>query len=194
MRSTFAIAVALILAVLPVNAHVTIPTEFKQVVGESPLIVRGRVTDVRSVAVPDVGIESIATVAVESVLKGQSAGFVYVRYPGGVVGRSKIVMIGAPTFQPGQRAVFFLKPSGTDSSYRPFGLTLGIYRVQPDPQSGRPVIQPPLVGGRTSPLLGRTVRGDVRRRLMPVAEFESLVRSVVGSKPGTAVIRRRGGE
>jgi hypothetical protein len=153
------------------------------------LIVRGRVTDVRSVSVPGNGIESIATVAVESVLKGQASAFVYVRVPGGEAGRSRVVMVGAPTFRNGQRAVLFLRQSTTDSSYRPIGLTLGVYRVQPDPRTSRPVVAPPLVSGVTEGRFGPAVRGDTRRRLMPIQDFESLVRAVVASS-GQAVIRR----
>ena len=63
---------------------------------------------------------------------------------------------------------------------------MGVYRVQPDPQNGQPVVEPPLVGGKTAPLIGPSTRGDVRRRLMPVPEFESLVKFVMSSPPAQA--------
>lgn len=190
MRLIVATVIALVFAVLPVRANLVLPTEFREVVRDATLIVRGRVTDVRSVSVPGAGIESIATLAVESVLKGQASGFVYVRVPGGEVGRSRVVMVGAPTFRNGQRAVLFLRPTTTDSTYRPIGLTLGVYRVQPDPATGRPVVAPPLVSGVTEARSGPAVRGDPRRRLMPVQDFESLVRAVMASS-GQAVVRGR---
>jgi hypothetical protein len=186
MRSVVAVAFAL-LVVLPLQAHVTVPTEFREVVADASLIVRGRVTDVRSVALPGGGVDSVATVAVENTLKGLALdGFVYVRVPGGDLGRYKFVMVGAPTFKAGQRAVFFLKPGTTDSAYRPIGLTLGVFRVQAEPGTGRPVVEPPVVPGRTTGLLTSTVRGDVRRRWMPVQEFESLVRLIAGPQATSA--------
>ena len=192
MRSIVVAVIAVFCVVLPVRANTVIPTEFREVVRDASLIVRGRVTDVRSVSVPGTGIESVATLAVESVVKGQASGFVYVRVPGGEVGRSRVVMVGAPTFRTGQRAVFFLRPTGTDSSYRPVGLTLGVYRVQPEPRTGRPVVAPPLVSGVTESRSGPAVRGDTRRRLMPVNDFESLVKLVMASNTRQAVIRGGG--
>jgi len=113
---------------------------------------------------------------VESLLKGQASGFVYVRVPGGTIGAIKYTMVGSPTFKAGQRAVFFLKPGITDTTYRPVGLTMGLYRIQAEPLTNRQVVEPPLVGGRTTGTAGPAIRGDVRRKLMPVAEFESLVK------------------
>jgi len=190
MRS-FVVAVALASTVLTLQANVVIPAEFREVVRDSSVIVRGRVTDVRSVVVPDRGIESIATVAVETKLKGDAPTFVYVRVPGGEVGRSKVVMVGAPTLRVGDRAVFFLRAGGADSTMLPIGLSQGIYRVQAEPQTGRPVVAPPLVGGVTENRSGPAMRGDTRRKLMPVTEFEGLVRLVVAST--AAVPRVRGG-
>lgn len=189
MRSTVVTLIALVVAVLPASANLSIPAEFREVVKEATVIVRGRVTDVRSVVEPGIGIESIATVAVETALKGQARGFVYVRVPGGEVGQSRVVMVGAPTFKVGQRAVLFLRARGTDPALRPIGLSQGIYRVQPEPGTGRAVVTPPLVSGVTEGRSGPAVRGDRRRKLMPVQEFESLVRAVVASQ-GSAVARR----
>ena len=130
----------------------------------------------RGSTVPGQGVDSIATVFVENLLKGQASSFVYVRVPGGTIGSIRYTMVGAPTFKPGQRAIFFLKPGVTDTTYRPVGLTMGLYRIQAEPRTNRQVVQPPLVGGRTTAAAGPAIRGDVRRKLMPVAEFESLVR------------------
>jgi hypothetical protein len=189
MRSLAAVIVAVGLAVASVGATLVVPADFRQVVTDAGLIVRGRVTDVRAVAVRGVGVDSIVTVAVEGVVKGQADTFVSVRVPGGEIGRYRYVMVGAPTFRVGQRAVFFLK-RGADNFWRPVGLTMGVYRVQAAPVSGAPVVQPPLVAGRTASATGPAVRGDTRRRLMPVAEFESLVRLVMAMPPGQAVPRR----
>src|SRR5262245_44908633 len=149
MRSFVVSVVALFFSVLTLQANVIVPAEFREVVREASVIVRGRVTDVRSLVVPATGIESIVTVAVESRMKGDASSFVYVRVPGGEVGRSRVVMTGSPTFQIGQRAVFFLRANGTDSTMRPVGLAQGVYRVQSEPQTGKPVVAPPLVSGVT---------------------------------------------
>jgi len=188
MRKAAILLVAGVCATIPLGATLLIPAEFREVVAASGLIVRGRVTDVRTIGARDTSVESIATVSVEGVLKGQSESFVFVRVPGGEIGRYRIVMVESPVFRAGQRAVFFLK-RGPDNFWRPVGLSQGVYRVQPDPLTGQPVVPPPLVGGRTAPLTGSPVRGDPRRRLMPVAEFESLVRLVMLTPPGQAVPR-----
>ena len=178
MRLLWSIAAAVAIVATSATAHVVIPTEFRQVVSDSSLIVRGRVTDVRSVE-GQYGIDSIATVAVENVLKGHANGFVYVRMPGGQIGNTRWVMPGVPTLRAGQSAVFFLRPGVTDTSHRPIGLSLGLYRIQPDPRSGRPVVEPPVVAGRNAPASGRVTSGDTRRKTMPVTEFESLVKLVM---------------
>jgi hypothetical protein len=172
-----------------VEAHVWLPAEFRDVAHDATLIIRGRVTDLRAVRVPGAGIDTIATVAVESVLKGQGDRFVYVRVPGGELNGRKFVMVGAPTFAPGQRAVMFLRPSATDTTWAPVGLTMGIYRVQRDPATGRPVIHPPVITGRTAGASGTARRGDRDRKFLQVQEFESLVRLVLTSTPGQAVPR-----
>jgi hypothetical protein len=136
--------------------------------------------------VPGQGIDSIATVFVENLRKGRASSFVYVRVPGGTIDGIRYTMVGAPTFKPGQRAVFFLKPSVADTAYRPVGLTMGLYRIQAEPRTNRQVVQPPIVGGRTAAAAGPTVRGDVRRKLMPVSEFESLVRLSMAQRAAAA--------
>ena len=186
---------ALLLFVLlppPLAAHLSIPAEFREVVHDATLIVRGRITDVRPVLDSDRGVESIGTVAVDTMIKGTGMDFVSVRVPGGKIGRYSYVMTGAPKLRAGEHAVFFLKQDAV-GAWRPVGLTQGIYRVQAEPASGRPVVQPPVVPGKTAAATGRTVRGDLRRRLMPIGEFESLVRVVMATPPAARAIRRGGG-
>jgi len=190
MRGVIAVSLLLVtLAALPLQGHIAVPADFREVVADASLIVRGRVTDVRSIAVPGGGIDSVATVAIDTVLKGQASGFVYVRVPGGQIGRTRVVMIGAPTFRVGQRSVLFLRRIGTETAFRPVGLTMGVYGVQSEPATRRLVVQPPIVAGRNAAATGPIVRGDRARKAMPVAEFESLVRLVVATPPGRAVGR-----
>jgi hypothetical protein len=170
-------------------AHVVIPTEFREVVNDSGLIIRGAVTDVRGIVSPHGGIDSIVTVAIEAVLKGQGDRFVSVRVPGGRLGRYRQVFVGAPRFRPGQRAVFFLR-RGPDDFWRPVGLAMGVYALRADARTGRAVVNPPLLAGTTASL-GRVRRGDIRRTVMPVQEFEAVVRLVVA---GGALTTSNGGE
>ena len=172
------------------HATLVIPAEFREIVADAGLIARGTVTDVRSFVVTGSQIDSVATVAVDTLLKGDADRFVSVRVPGGEVGRTRYVMTGAPVFRTGQRAVFFLK-RGPDALWRPVGLMQGVYRVHAEAGTGRAVVQPPIVPGRTTATTGPIARGDVRRRPMPIAEFESLVRLVIASPGGQAVRRGR---
>jgi hypothetical protein len=188
MRKAALLLIACVCAAVPLSATLIVPAEFRQVVAESTLIVRGRVTDVRAVDVRDVGVETVVTVAVENVLKGQSERFVYLKVPGGEIGRYRFVMVSAPVFKTGQRAVLFLK-RGADNFWRPFGLNQGVFRIHADPVSGLPVVPPPVVAGRNAPRTGPAERGDPRRKLMPIPEFESLVRLVMLTPPAQAVPR-----
>jgi len=176
-------------------AHIVVPTAFREVVNDSGLIVRGVVTDVRGVASAHGGIDSVVTVAIEAVLKGEGDRFVSMRVPGGQLGRYRQVLVGAPQFRAGQRAVFFLH-RGADDFWRPVGLTMGVYALRVEARTGRAVVNPPLLAGTTAPL-GRVLRGDIRRTVMPVQEFESIVRLVVAGaslEPTPPVpTRNRGG-
>lgn len=188
MRRVLLLLTALALAESTLWATVTVPAQFREVVADAGLIVRGHVTDVRSFVTTGRGVQTVATIAVDTVLKGQADTFVGVRVPGGEIGRYRYVTVGAPTFHLGESAVFFLQ-QGSDGAWRPIGLTMGVYRVQTDPATGRAVVHPPVVSGQTSGSRGPSVRGDSRRRLMPVSDFESLVRLVIASPRNLAIPR-----
>jgi len=188
LKRMLALAALLMLAAPALSANVVVPAEFRDIVNESARIVRGRVTDVRAIDVPGRGIESVLTVAISSTVKGTVEPFVYVRVPGGEIGRNRFVMVGAPTFTVGEHAVFFLKPEAT-GGWRPVGLSMGVYRVHPDAATGQPVVPSPIVARvTTSPR--RISRGDLRRGSMPVLEFESLVQLVM---QGRVAVPRSGG-
>lgn len=179
MRRFWPVLLGVLLAVRTTGATVVIPTDFREVVAGASLIVRGEVTDVRGIATP-VGIESIATVAVSAVLKGDAGGaFVSVRVPGGTVGRYRRVMVGAPVLRAGESAVFFLV-RGSDFAWRPVALTAGVAPVLVDPETRRAVVRAPGVdggGAAAARAIGRVVRS-----VLPVDEFESLVRVVVADQ------------
>ena len=156
-------------------ASTFLSAEFKEVVFEASTIVRGRVTDVRTMRSAAGDVESVVTIAVESALKGLPEQFLAMRVPGGTIGRYRTVMIGAPVMQVGDHAVFFLK-RGPGNSLWPVGLAQGIYRVSAGSGGSVGRVHAPVLAGVTTNATGPVVRGDTRRKSLPITEFESLVR------------------
>ena len=182
MKQVCTVAAILALAVT-LDATVIIPTEFREVVAAATVIVRGRVTDVRTIATSRKRADTVATVAVEATLKGEPAAFASVRVPGGQIGRDRWIVVGAPTFTVGDQALFFLS-RGPDNALFPVGLSLGVYRLKPDPRTGRAFVNPPAILGPTA-WPGPIVPGDPRRRPMQVQEFEALIRFVLNAQRGS---------
>jgi hypothetical protein len=174
--SRYLIVLAVVIAVTgAANATtVSVPAEFREIVTDAALIVRGRVvatTPVRSAAGD---VSTIATVQVSAVLKGQADGFVSVLVPGGRVGRVRSVMVGAPRLETDDVAVFLLQ-RGADGLWRPVGLAMGVFRVGANASTGRAEIRPPLLAERTASA-GAVVHGDRRRTPLSLQEFDALVR------------------
>src|SRR5262249_32391832 len=141
-------AAAVAAATVALGATVTVATDFRQVVATATLIVRGHVTDVRVIAPPGGRVETVATVAVDSTIKGSADAFISVRVPGGRVGNLNVIAVDSPQFSTGEVAIFFLK-TGTDQALRPVGLSLGVYPVAVDPQTRQTAVTPPLAAGLT---------------------------------------------
>lgn len=179
MTRLLPITVGLFLASVVASATVIVPVDFREAVGEAAVIVRGHVTDVRGRAIPT-GVESIVTVAVDRVLKGQADDFISVHVPGGIVGRYRYLFVGAPTFVVGEQAVLLLK-RGSDNALRIVGLSQGVYPIQTQPGANQATVAPPPIAPQTA-TTGQVVRGDARRRSMSVPEFESLVRLVIAGQ------------
>jgi hypothetical protein len=179
MRRTTINAFWLLFACVPVFAHVTVPIAFREMVAEAELIVRGHITDVRAVVVSGQGIDSIATVRVDETLNGDATSFVSVRVPGGEIGPTRFVFVGAPRLAANQSAVFFLKRL-TDGTWSPVGLTAGIVPIRASPSTGRPSVQSPQLepqaAGRAAP------RGESPRALVPIEEFGALVRVMIAGQ------------
>jgi hypothetical protein len=171
-RTCLAVVMVLAVSVAPRAASTVVPAAFREVVTGASLIVRGRVTGLRVVRPPGLETSTVATVAVDRVLKGAPVAFVSVLVPGGDLGRTRTVMVGAPRLNVGDAAVFFLA-RGPDGVWRPVGLSMGVYRVQPG-RAGTPVVHAPVLLDRTTSV-GAVVRGDPRRTALSVAAFESLV-------------------
>lgn len=168
------------------DAHVTVPSTFRDVVASADTIVRGQVTDVRTEVTADREVRSLLTIAVEALLKGDAGSFVTVVLPGGDLGRTRVVMVGAPRLRPLDRGVFFLTRA-SDGLYRPVGLSAGIYRLRAGPGAAAVVYPPPDAGSAAT---GPIVRGDPTRRPLGVAEFDALVRLLVRAR-AVPIVRRR---
>lgn len=153
-----------------ISAMVVEPASFSEMVAGSHTVIHGRVIAVE--AYETAGrrtIESRVTVHVDDVLKGAAAATTYFTVPGGQVGRYRRVMVGAPSFSPGEEVVLFLT-GRTPAVPRPFGMTQGIYRVRRE-AGGRATVAP--TPGADP---GRIVRGDPARRPLDLQVFMATVR------------------
>lgn len=169
-------------AAVTTTASTLLPSDFRATVTQATVIVRGRVTDVRAVRSLAGEVETVATVAVEATLKGDARAFVSMRLPGGAVGRYRTVMPGAPRVDVGETGVFFLKAAAGGTLW-PVGLSSGIYRIATT--AGTAMVRPPVLPGVTTGTTGVVKRGDTRRKMLPLSEFESLVALVLsGSRAG----------
>jgi hypothetical protein len=178
-----------LMAALPaaVFAHVDVPSDFRDVVSGAALIVRGHVTNVRAIASELDGVETVATVAVDTVLKGTPVDFVDVHVPGGVMGRYRYTMTGAPVLQTDEQGFFFLARAA-DNSWHLVRLTAGLY-VMHVTNSGQPFVESPIVAEPSRTTTAQpVVRGDTRRRPMSPDEFSSVVRVILAGN-GASVPR-----
>ena len=123
------------------------------------------------------GVETIVTLSAQRYLKGGLGETVRFRVPGGRLGRYRSIILGAPAFRVGQRVIVFL---GGRSPAVPhvLGLSQGVFRLVPTDAGW--VVTP--AGPYTaSASATKIVRGDPRRRPLPLAEFEREVRMLVGA-------------
>lgn len=160
-----------------VHAMVTVPAQFSEMVAASQIVVHGQVTDVRPYETAGRRtIETLVTVQVVDAYKGEPGRTVYMRVPGGQVGRYRRVLVGAPEFARGDEVVLFLK-GRAPAVPMPFGLTQGVYRVVRG-GNGAAIVTPLVNAGS-----GRLVRGDPARRPLDLASFATRVRALVGVQP-----------
>lgn len=183
VRWAWALMAMAVCVAVTASASTLLPADFRVTVTQATVIVRGRVTDVRAVRSPVGEVETVATISVDATLKGGARTFVSMRLPGGVIGRYRTVMPGAPRVEAGDAGVFFLKAAPGGALW-PVGLSSGIYRVETS--GGRAMVAPPILPGVTTATTGVVQRGDTRRKMLPLGEFESLVVLVLnGTQAGT---------
>jgi hypothetical protein len=164
------------------GATVLIPTDLGDLSREAVAIVRGRVVAVDARWTPGRrGIETLVTVEAEAYLKGALGPLVQVRVPGGRLGRSRNLVVGAPEFAPGQRVVLFLggRPPALPHIV---GLGQGVYRVS-SRDAGWFVTPAAVLPAAASAGPVRIVRGDPARGSMSLATFEAQVRALAEATP-----------
>lgn len=161
------------LAAIPAHATTVAPLSFEELVRLSSSVVYARVTGVQGQWSDDRRrIDSLVTVAVIKGLKGTATAELTLTVPGGQVGRYLNVMPGAPSFARGDLAVLFLTARGPRLPVTT-GFTQGIYRVVRDSVSGATLVSPPVVEAGGAAI----VRGDRRRKPVPIEAFELAVRA-----------------
>ena len=174
MLHSFAIVVILLALTARAGAVIVAPLSFDELVNDSTTVVYGRVSDVHGQWSDDRRrIDSLVTFEVFSRYKGSPGETLTFTVPGGQVGRYRNLVPGAPSFARGDLAVLFLTSRGPRLPITT-GFTQGIYRVTVDARTGSALVLPPAI----DMVDRRIIRGDVRRKPVPLASFEAAVRAV----------------
>jgi hypothetical protein len=119
-----------------------VPMSDADLVAASDLVIVGRVERVASVLLGANAVHTRVTVGVETVLKGDPAGAsVVVTEPGGEVAGLRVVIAGAPSWSPGERALLFLR-ARADGSLATTALALGKYTIDDAGRARRAVPVP----------------------------------------------------
>jgi hypothetical protein len=179
MRRFLAVALVLVCHAT-LAATVLIPIEFRELVGVSSTIVRGRVTDVHADWVDGRrSLETLLTIEADEYLKGRLGETLMVRVPGGQLGRYRTIFVGAPEFRAGDGVVLFLR--NVNGRLTIVGLSQGAFRVRTD-GSGREMVTSPVLMGREGGEREAVVRGDLARRPLAVDAFRDLVKRVLAGE------------
>jgi hypothetical protein len=176
MPKLTAIAVCLLAYGATAHATVLVSTDLGALSRDAAAIARGRVVAVEPRWSDNHRtIETIVSLEVETYLKGAFGSVVRFRVPGGLLGRYRSILVGAPQFAVDQRVVVFLGAHAPGMPYV-LGLSDGVFRLAPA-ENGRGwmVTPPPLIPVATPT---RVVRGDVARHPVRLIEFERRVRAL----------------
>src|SRR4051812_7535198 len=144
MRITRLLSSMLLVSMVPALVHATIvvPADLGELARDARAIVVGRVAAVDGRWTDDRRtIETIVTLDVDTYLKGSFGSTLQFRVPGGVLGRYRNIVVGAPEFVSNQHVVVFLGARGPMIPYI-VGFNQGVYRVVRDADGGW-VVTPP---------------------------------------------------
>jgi hypothetical protein len=176
MRPVTVLLLLMLAAASRAGATVLLPADLGDLSHSAYAIARGSIESVetRWTSPEHRSIETIVTMRADAWLKGDLGATVRFRVPGGRLGRYRSLVVGAPSFDAGQRVVVFLGAAPPAIPYV-LGLSQGVFRVAAS--AAGPVVTPPAV----MPVSGapRTVtRGDPSRRPIALADFERRVREL----------------
>jgi hypothetical protein len=170
------LACSFITLATPSRATVLVGADLGELAHDAVAIARGRVASVDAQWTDGRrSIETIVTLDVDTYLKGSLGSSVQFRVPGGVLGRYRSIVVGAPAFEVNERVVVFLGARGPMVPYV-VGFSQGVYRVVADSSGWK--VTPPAMLPVAAPV--KIVRGDPSRGPMPLAEFEQRVRQLAG--------------
>src|SRR5437773_4762307 len=160
------IVIILSLAV-PAQATVLIGADLGELTRDARAIVRGRVVAVDAQWTADRRtIETLVTLEVERYLKGALGETVQFRVPGGIFGRFRSIVVGAPTFAVDDRVVVFLGARGPSVPYV-VGFSQGVFRIARSGDGSTWLVTPaallPSASGNVT-----VIRGDPARRPQPL--------------------------
>lgn len=172
LRRILAVLVLLFVS-LPATATQVEYLPIETLGSESPVVVRGEVTDVRTFWNEDrTRILTETTVRVDERFKGPASREVRIVQLGGELEGVRMTVAGALEWIPGEEVVLFLEDS-LPGRYRVAGFSQGRFDVQVDPRTGEEFVQQAglsgaeLVGVSRSVRSGRMQITDLLRRALP---------------------------
>jgi hypothetical protein len=161
MRILFLVLAATPLLAPRAHATVIVPAELADLVRDARAIARGRVVAVDAQWTADHRtIETIVSLEVDAYLKGSLGSIVRFRVPGGVMGRFRNIIPGAPEFERDQRVVVFLGTFGPRVPHL-MGFNQGVFHVVQERRAGW------IVRGARSP--SPVALADFERRIRELA-------------------------
>lgn len=160
------------------GATVIVPADLGELTRDAYVVAIGRVVATDAQWTPGRrSIETMVTLETDSYLKGDMGATVEFRVPGGVMGRYRNIVMGAPTFAVGQRVVVFLGVKGPSIPFV-LGASQGVFRVVEQAGSAAMVMPLPVEPGATGPL----TRGAPSRAPTTLSAFSASVRALVGGE------------
>lgn len=167
----------------PATATIVVSADLGELVAGAHIIAHGHVVGVYPVRLDGRHTETLVTLAPIACLKGEPAGDLVFRVPGGEIGRYRTVVVGAPVFREGDEVVVFLAGQAPRIPHI-VGFSQGVLRVVRDQDSARPmVLAPPSAGDSQEAAAERIVRGDGTRRMLSLREFSSQVQALIERGP-----------
>jgi hypothetical protein len=130
-RACFGVAFLLLALALPARGSTFVAMSQEELVERAGAVVTGRVVEVNSYWNPEgTAILTEAVIEVQDSLLGQVPSHVRVRTFGGQVGNQKLVALGFPTFEAGEKLLLFLTPR-QDGAHKVLGYQQGQFRIRP---------------------------------------------------------------